>query len=84
MKKVKIIYYILENIREGSDQAFEATIPVLNHGIVFGSSIQEIEAGIKFGLENEKISYEKLVCCQVAKTSINQDHLRIFGNSRKN
>lgn len=69
MKKIKAIYYILEDISEGQEHGFEAIVPALNNGIVYGASIQEIEEGVKFGLKNEKISYQKLICCQIVKKS---------------
>lgn len=64
MKKLKTVYYILEDISEGKEPGFEAIVPILDNGIVFGASIEEIEEGIKFGLKNEKIAYQELVCCK--------------------
>ena len=54
MKKKKSVLYILKDISNGKKKAFKAIIPEMNNGVVYGSSIKEIEEGIKIAVDYEK------------------------------
>lgn len=69
MKKIKSVFYILKDIGDGREPGYQAIVPTLHDAQVYGDSIEEVEAGIKGALKYEKISYEKLVGCEIIKTT---------------
>ena len=52
-KVLQIEYdYLVRNISEGGETAYEAYIPAFN-GFAFGDNMEELEEGIRFSIESE-------------------------------
>lgn len=53
MKSIKLIPYILEEIRGGKEKGYKAIVPAAGNAIVLGKSLREIETGVKYAYEYE-------------------------------
>lgn len=67
-RRVKAVYYIIEKVDKPAAKHYQVSIPLLNDSIVSAYSLGEIEEGLKALLYYEKISYEKLIGCEIIKT----------------
>jgi hypothetical protein len=71
-KSIKAVHYIIEKVGKPAAKHYQASIPLLNDSIVSADSLGEIEEGLKALLYYEKISYEKLIGCEIIKTQNSQ------------
>lgn len=62
MKKLRkpIQYdYLVHTLTDCDDVGYEATIPALDNAVVYGGNVRELEEGIRFAIDSERILRKK-------------------------
>lgn len=57
--KRKYLSIIIENISDGEENGYMATIPELNNSIVFGCNLKELYDGIDMAMEDVEKYFKK-------------------------